>query len=695
MAKRKGITCCDSTDHGGLVLEGYATMAHNGHQVAGLNHQVYCPQCKGIFPIVESLASCMGYAPALEGMRTACGARLIATHDDLWFDDDTATAKDLPPVAPAHGMQGMPAASTPVAQEERVTHAAAAAATARAPSGTQAPSDTRGANTSGAAVTGTPDTSTAPATADTPQAVHVVLRIGVFHDGTGNNYTNSREALELCSPEALKLKPALHPDIVEQMQASCRLQHGMDGASYDGGETNVHRLFDLYRSTDTMAETNVARDGRRYVYRHVYVQGIGTLAEHPDSVWSSATGYGPTGVIDRALQAVHKVVSEIVDFVRKSPSALITIDAVEFDLFGFSRGAAAARHLAWLIRHGGDSSVMARALRGDSRDGTDPAHGQGGLPLKPGWNKQDLRIRFIGLFDTVAAVGLPGHAYHEPVHLYLSKDCADTVVHLAARDECRLNFASNTVKPHPTILLPGVHSDVGGGYPMEGWEHLILGQPETSEWGIDDPRHPPAPTTSTAWKRAYRQLREYGWSDDTLLDIQSPADEKLFKLYIGTWTRLVQLTYAMREMRKQWARSPQLWQEVVAAVELQRKVRGDYQFIPLRLMHTLATEAGVPFGKSPDDVPDLALPTELLPIHDKLLAYARAAGRGKVPLSADEERLLRRRYVHQSANWDPLGWVPHGPGQPDPLPVGLPSVAYTNRPAPHRQRRKFDPRPGE
>ena len=60
MTQCKGITCCCTTDHCGLVLEGYAIATHNGHRVAGKGHMVYCPQCNGIFPIVESAPSLMG-----------------------------------------------------------------------------------------------------------------------------------------------------------------------------------------------------------------------------------------------------------------------------------------------------------------------------------------------------------------------------------------------------------------------------------------------------------------------------------------------------------------------------------------------------------------------------------------------------------------------------------------------------------
>ncbi|MEB0200129.1 DUF2235 domain-containing protein, partial [Pseudomonas sp. 5S4] len=49
------------------------------------------------------------------------------------------------------------------------------------------------------------------------------------------------------------------------------------------------------------------------------------------------------------------------------------------------------------------------------------------------------------------------------------------VVQLVARDECRDNFALNKIGPdHPEIIVPGVHSDVGGGYRAEADECVLI-----------------------------------------------------------------------------------------------------------------------------------------------------------------------------------------------------------------------------
>ena len=70
-----------SSTHGGVVLEDFSRTDLNGKPIAGVGHNVSCPLCKGIFPIAEGSAtySVDGIAVALDGMKTACGAALIAS----------------------------------------------------------------------------------------------------------------------------------------------------------------------------------------------------------------------------------------------------------------------------------------------------------------------------------------------------------------------------------------------------------------------------------------------------------------------------------------------------------------------------------------------------------------------------------------------------------------------------------------
>jgi len=71
----------DLTTHGGVVLQAFSHTDLNGKPIAGVGHNVSCPLCKGIFPIAEgsSTYAVDGIPVALDGMKTACGAALIAS----------------------------------------------------------------------------------------------------------------------------------------------------------------------------------------------------------------------------------------------------------------------------------------------------------------------------------------------------------------------------------------------------------------------------------------------------------------------------------------------------------------------------------------------------------------------------------------------------------------------------------------
>jgi uncharacterized Zn-binding protein involved in type VI secretion len=71
----------DTTDHGGIVLDSIPHTNLNGKPIAGKGNMVFCPLCKGEFPIIEGSDTYRvnGTPVALDGMKTACGASLIAS----------------------------------------------------------------------------------------------------------------------------------------------------------------------------------------------------------------------------------------------------------------------------------------------------------------------------------------------------------------------------------------------------------------------------------------------------------------------------------------------------------------------------------------------------------------------------------------------------------------------------------------
>ncbi|MBF0428742.1 MAG: DUF2235 domain-containing protein [Magnetococcales bacterium] len=125
----------------------------------------------------------------------------------------------------------------------------------------------------------------------------------------------------------------------------------------------------------------------------------------------------------------------------------------EIFLFGFSRGAALARRFASVI-----GEYVNELAAQDS-------------------------IRFIGVFDTVASIGLPDlNRRDQPQSDVVFEDqCVSKTVrealHLLALDEKRLAFRPTLMKEDSRVTevwFPGVHSDVGGGFRKDGLSDVTL-----------------------------------------------------------------------------------------------------------------------------------------------------------------------------------------------------------------------------
>lgn len=241
------------------------------------------------------------------------------------------------------------------------------------------------------------------------------LRLGVFFDGTGNH-----------------------------MQNDLRLT--------DRDITNVARLYDLYRDL-----------GSGGTEQRIYVEGPGTVDgeetddgfDAPEDKWGLALGIGATGGharIEMALTDVRTIVQ------REAASDVI------IDVFGFSRGAALARHFVNLI-NSWPATIQVPQLNWWRRPVIEfrevAAFPQG----------VNARVGFVGLFDTVGSFYLPGNEQNLDFNLHLGAHSAEQVVHLTAFHEIRTNFPLSKISganglPGNFIekALPGVHSDVGGGY---------------------------------------------------------------------------------------------------------------------------------------------------------------------------------------------------------------------------------------
>jgi type VI secretion system secreted protein VgrG len=471
----------------------------------------------------------------------------------------------------------------------------------------------------------------------------ITLRIGMFFDGTGNNRDNS-EKVYGCFARNVQLE-----DVQEDIRRFCAAQgyDGVGGAPDDsrGNDgSNVAKLYDLYLDDAQRALPSDATDA----FLRVYVEGIGTSSVKGDSRFSQATGLGAQGVRARVEESPALLLKTLTTFQENNPYK--RIERIEFDIFGFSRGAAAARDFANEVLKGA-ASIVARAL---------PV-GTPGLADAFAWRHQtDFSINCIGIFDTVAAIAAPLHgdfsgsnANNPGINIGLAPDAAKKIIHLVAKDERRYNFSLNQAG-NADIVLPGVHSDLGGGYRPDITERLLLSKPRNSEIS------PSAPITSaTSYRLAQADLRE----------LQTKYAKYELPLKIRTWH--LDFTVSVRGIAEKTRR-------VYAAVSVEREVHNDLALVYLRIMRELAVRHGVPFQAIPARNKRLALPEALIPINEKLMAYALGTNStyGLTPL---EEALLYQRYVHLSSHWNP---VTNGTAERD--------LVFINRPA-YNDRRTVHP----
>ncbi|HDX8618133.1 TPA: DUF2235 domain-containing protein [Aeromonas dhakensis] len=482
-----------------------------------------------------------------------------------------------------------------------------------------------------------------------------ILRIGVFFDGTGNNTHNAQAGLQ--KVEQWLLETCSDPAQREKELQGCQMgQSPVEGSSAND-VTNVGKLFEQY---DIAAGPLVA---------HSYISGIGTRDPiagengpeyRSDDILTQGFdldfGGENTSIIGKVtLACTDTILMGIHDDLRDVLPNIDCIHRIVFDVFGFSRGAAAARHFVNTIDQKSDHPlVKAMANSPDIR-------------LKAGFDwasRDDVRFTFVGLFDTVVS------SYNPNVNVQLKADCAERVVHLTALDEVRKYFplsritedAAGTCPPaHFTELaLPGAHSDIGGGY--------------YSRWSLSNPNSDPAliecielerfmsvetVTTPDAESSAYQKAKAYAEEKRTLGWVTC-INPNLPRGAVPPLGAISLKPYSFRRPEGKNSTGPGK-KSVYVEVLMSRVVEGEYSRIPLHMMVEAGRAVGVPFKPWMPD--DRALQLEPLSIKrpeadlkalDKLWALSaieqKVAKNLAHQLSPDVYRALRRDYLHHSAS---------------------------------------------
>lgn len=332
------------------------------------------------------------------------------------------------------------------------------------------------------------------------------LFFGFFHDGTRNNYGASIKAKDHTQSNVARLYscfpgrsiPGVIPGEPKWEHAPEQFTHffrvytagvgsafdlvddsgrGMDetlGAAmaYKGepriiwtllqAMNNLHRYF--HKDAPLISATEA-----RELYRKISLTRISLecMADAPPAEfddYDQRTHFAARQEFTVLLQRLHKAIVYHIpcsDGSKPRNTDPGIVKQIYVSVFGFSRGAAAARAFAnWLVAL---CKLDAELL---GRSGTT----LGGFPVN---------FDFLGLFDTVSSVGLAntlntadghwGWADAE-VSLRVPKEFVECL-HLVSGHEIRRSFPLDSISfkgmfesGRTEVVYPGVHSDIGGGY---------------------------------------------------------------------------------------------------------------------------------------------------------------------------------------------------------------------------------------
>lgn len=424
----------------------------------------------------------------------------------------------------------------------------------------------------------------------------VVLELGFFFDGTLNNAANSRTG-------------------------------GSEG-SYANALSNVALLFDLYKRRERFWQRNSC-GGYARKYDAFYVPGPGTTSGGGDDWFlGNGLGIGSNGVLARVTMAFRQLDTMIAQHGGGTDPREVVVD-----VFGFSRGAAGARYFVNCVRQG-HVPMGRHALR---------------LRYLTRSPNNRVRFRFVGIFDTVAAIGIGTNDDNGIVNVHVSAAQAEKIFHLTAGDEYRENFRLNHNLPGggEARELPGAHSDVGGGYREQG-DEVDIGPARVRTFATraEAERQRAALAAQRGGAASEIWVRE-GWINANeptggAINHVGPIQVRTSFSPLGNVSLRYEFT-VVRRLSRPWVR-----------VGLSR--------IALRIMYDKAVESSVPFVSFPTG-PNYTVPGPLLPIAAKL--------RSGQSLTREEHRFTLRNYGHVSADVGSIGM------SPEPNHV---RTVYPNRP---------------
>lgn len=263
-----------------------------------------------------------------------------------------------------------------------------------------------------------------------------------------------------------------------------------DGTGNTAIKARGTNVFKLYEAVDIQGHKHNPTLKPQVAF---YDDGVGTSKLAPLQLIGGAFGFG-------FAKNVRELYTELVHVYEPGDHIY---------LFGFSRGAYTVRALSGLIQHCGilnikdlsEASVKKRVTRcwkefrkeafkrvSDSERHRNQADDAGAQHRRP-YDAYDASIEFVGVWDTVAAIGMPHEGLRAVINWFYPmrfseltpSRCIKRACHALSIDDDRRTFYPElwNEKEVPAgqveqVWFAGVHSNVGGGYVKHGMSLVAL-----------------------------------------------------------------------------------------------------------------------------------------------------------------------------------------------------------------------------
>ena len=410
------------------------------------------------------------------------------------------------------------------------------------------------------------------------------VKLNIFFDGTLNNKNNTQVRKDSENNTAQK-------NIFDE-------KSNKKDDSYMNDFSNVVRGYDAINPD---AEHQLK----------VYIEGIGTENnEKDDSFEGPGFGVGDRGIMAKVTKGCREAAKVVA-----SKYEDLNIDILEVNVFGFSRGAAAARHFINVATtsiyeegpslidgkitvhyepYDEESSLFLINKTPDNISFIKQYGYFGACLIKENLQIKKIEFNFAGLYDTVASYGVNHRGKNlidsdaKQLNLDAVKKCKFTL-QLASRDEYRENFSLTNINSCGLnglqLTLPGVHSDVGGGYVDGAQEEVFLYKKNYYDTAYS--------LEKTIVKNFQQILIDEGWFTANELTIVNAKPFNSYYISPGTFY-----------------------------LKGKRKLSNQYANIPLKIMIDFSKERGVEYSEEAlKEIGNISNQEEIKKAYTQLLSY--------------------------------------------------------------------------